>query len=55
MQKFMILALLFFMGCIIGWFIELFYRRFNKANTSRKWVNPGFLVGPYVPLYSFGL
>jgi len=55
MQKFMILALLFFMGCIIGWFIELFYRRFNKANTSRKWVNPGFLVGPYVPLYGFGL
>lgn len=43
------------MGCIIGWGIEVFYRRFKKENTSRRWVNPGFLVGPYLPLYGIGL
>ena len=55
MSQALILAFLFFMGCIIGWGIEVFYRRFKKANTSRKWVNPGFLVGPYLPLYGCGL
>lgn len=50
------MAFLFFMGCFAGWFIELFYRRFfSKNNPERKWINPGFLTGPYVPLYGFGL
>ena len=36
--------------------LELFYRRFiSGANPERKWINPGFCVGPYVPLYGFGL
>jgi uncharacterized membrane protein len=44
------------MGSLIGWVLELFYRRFvSKANPERKWINPGFLVGPYLPLYGFGL
>lgn len=55
MSQALILAFLFFMGCIIGWGLEVFYRRFKKSNTSRRWVNPGFLVGPYLPLYGVGL
>lgn len=55
MSEALILAFLFFMGCIIGWGIEVIFRRFKKENVSRKWVNPGFLVGPYLPLYGFGL
>lgn len=39
-----------------GWVLELFFRRFySTANTERKWINPGFLVGPYLPLYGFSL
>lgn len=40
---------------MIGWTIELFYRRFKLANKERIWINPGFLTGPYLPLYGFGL
>lgn len=36
--------------------MELFFRRFISINNpERKWINPGFLVGPYLPLYGFGL
>lgn len=45
-------AFLFFMGSSIGWVLELLFRRFVSA---KKWLNPGFLVGPYLPLYGFGL
>ncbi len=55
MSKALVLAFLFFMGCIVGWGIEVIYRRYKKENISKKWVNPGFLVGPYLPLYGFGL
>lgn len=43
---------LFFAGSISGWTLELFYRRFI---TARRWLNPGFLVGPCLPLYGFSL
>lgn len=55
MNQFLILAFLFFMGCILGWGLEVVYRRFSPANRERKWINPGFLTGPYLPLYGFGL
>lgn len=55
MSTLLILAFLFFMGCILGWCLEVVYRRFKKDNVLRKWVNPGFLTGPYLPLYGFGL
>ncbi len=55
MSMFLTLAFLFFMGSVIGWIMELFYRRFSKANRLRKWVNPGFCTGPYLPIYGFGL
>ncbi|MGN0035225.1 MAG: hypothetical protein ACI364_05820 [Coriobacteriales bacterium] len=34
--------------------MELFFRRFISSNNpQRKWINPGFLAGPYLPLYGF--
>ncbi len=55
MSGFLKLFFLFFVGCICGWLMEVFYRRFNKNNVDKKWINPGFLTGPYLPLYGFGL
>lgn len=56
MNVWLILAFLFFMGSVIGWVLELVFRRFfSSANPQRKWINPGFCTGPYVPLYGFGL
>lgn len=50
------LAFLFFMGSHIGWIMELFFRRFiSRNNPERKWINPGFCTGPYLPLYGVGL
>lgn len=42
---------LFIFGCVIGYIIELLFRRFVSA---KKWVNPGFMKGPWLPLYGFG-
>ncbi len=56
MGLFLTLAFLFFIGSVFGWVLELFYRRFfSGANPERKWINPGFCTGPYVPLYGMGL
>lgn len=56
MNIFLKLAYLFFLGAIFGWVMELFFRRFiSSANPQRKWINPGFCVGPYLPLYGVGL
>lgn len=52
MEYFLIIAFLFIVGSTIGWVIELFFRRIF---TAKRWINPGFLVGPYLPLYGFGL
>lgn len=45
------LVLVFFSGALAGWVMELFFRRF----AHKKWINPGFLVGPWLPLYGLGL
>ena len=56
MNVFLGLAFLFFIGSVLGWFLELIFRRFfSSANPERKWINPGFLVGPYLPMYGTGL
>lgn len=56
MNFILVLAFLFFAGSLIGWGIELLWRRFFSANNpERKWINPGFLTGPYLPLYGFSL
>lgn len=53
---FLTFSFLFFVGSVTGWILELLFRRFvSSANPERKWINPGFCVGPYVPLYGFGL
>ncbi len=52
-STFIILYLILFLaGAMIGYVIELLFRRFFSA---KKWVNPGFLAGPWLPLYGFGL
>lgn len=56
MNLFLILFFLFFIGAVSGWVVELLFRRFlSTANPERKWINPGFCTGPYLPLYGFGL
>lgn len=56
MSLFLTLAFLFFIGSVSGWVLELFYRRFiSGANPERRWINPGFCTGPYLPLYGTGL
>lgn len=56
MSTFLALAFLFFVGSTAGWVLELIFRRyFSSENPERKWINPGFCTGPYVPLYGFGL
>lgn len=42
---------IFVIGSVVGYIIELFWRRFVSQH---KWMNPGFLVGPYLPIYGFG-
>ena len=50
------LAFLFFAGSMTGWVLELVFRKFfSSSNPEHKWINPGFCIGPYVPLYGFGL
>lgn len=51
MSLFLTFVFLFYIGSSTGWVLELFFRRFEH----KKWVNPGFLVGPYLPIYGFGL
>ena len=46
------LIFLFAIGSFGGWVVELLFRRFFSA---KKWINPGFLVGPCLPLYGFGV
>ena len=51
MSMFLTLAYLFFIGSVLGWCLELVFRKFfSSANPEHKWINPGFCVGPYVPL-----
>ncbi len=38
---------LFFLGSFFGWVLELIYRRI----AHKKWQNPGFLLGPCLPIY----
>lgn len=51
MNWFLTFLFIFYIGCTAGWIMEFFFRR----AVSGHWVNPGFLVGPYLPIYGFGL
>ena len=52
MNIILVLAFLFYIGSIAGWVLELFFRKI--VCSEHKWINPGFLTGPYLPLYGFG-
>ncbi len=51
-QAVMTYLLFFIIGCMIGYLCEVLFRRLFSA---KKWVNPGFLKGPWLPMYGFGL
>lgn len=42
---------LFLFGAFGGWLLEVGFRSLK----AKKLVNPGFLSGPYLPLYGFGM
>lgn len=42
--------LLFFIYSVLGWIIETI----NVSFTEQKFVNRGFLIGPYCPIYGWG-
>lgn len=52
MEMFINLFIIYLIGSIFGFILEVLYRRFFSTN---KWINPGFLTGPYQPLYGFGV
>ena len=52
MNRLVIISTLFVLGSLAGYVLEVFYRRFFSA---KKWINPGFCTGPYLPIYGFGL
>lgn len=52
MKYLVLISTLFVIGSLLGWVIELFFRRFVS---QKKWVNPGFLTGPYLPIYGCGV
>lgn len=45
-------SLIFSIGTFLGWTLELLWRRF--LGLAKRWINPGFLSGPWLPLYGFG-
>lgn len=53
MGIFLTLAFLFFIGSVLGWWLELAFR--NIVHRPEKLINPGFCTGPYLPIYGFGL
>lgn len=50
-ETFFYLTFIFILGSIGGWILELFFRKI----VHKKWINPGFLSGPYLPIYGLGL
>ncbi len=52
MSAFVNIATLFVIGSCLGWVLEVFFRRFVS---QKKWMNPGFMRGPYLPIYGFGV
>ena len=50
MKYLIICSLIFILGGTLGYLIELIFRRI----VHKKWINPGFLTGPCLPLYGVG-
>ena len=49
MNIFFTLFSVFVIGASFGWVLELLFRR----TVHGKWINPGFMTGPCLPLYGF--
>ena len=45
------IILMFFIYAVLGWFVEVIYRALNNGS----FINPGFLNGPWCPIYGFGV
>lgn len=52
MEIFITILALFAIGGFGGFVLELFFRRYVS---QKRWVKPGFLAGPFIPLYGFGM
>lgn len=50
-KKFRNLFIYFFVYAVIGWLYELFIFYYH----GEGWINRGFLYGPYLPVYGFGM
>lgn len=50
MQMWKVLFLLFMIYAIIGWILEVIGQIINK----KRFINRGFLIGPYCPIYGIG-
>ena len=57
MNKLLIILFLFFAGSVLGWVMELFFRRYLDPveRKKKKFCNPGLFVGPYLPIYGSGI
>ena len=56
MSFFIKIACIFVIGCSFGWVLEVVFRHFCRSgNPERRWINPGYLKGPWLPIYGFGL
>jgi uncharacterized membrane protein len=49
-EKVLYYFLYFCLMSFLGWIIETVYRSVRE----KRWVNPGFLYGPFLPIYGFG-
>lgn len=45
--------LVFCVYALIGWLYEVFWMRFVVA--PHRWINRGVLIGPFLPIYGFGM
>ena len=50
MKELLIIFLLFFIYAFIGWIIEVL----GKVVEQNRFINRGFLIGPYCPIYGVG-
>ena len=57
MNWFLVLAFLFFVGSVLGWWMEFGFRNLisHKGPRGRIFINPGFCKGPWLPIYGIGL
>ena len=56
MSFFIKISSIFAIGCSFGWVLEVVFRHFcRSSNPEGRWINPGYLKGPWLPIYGFGL